>query len=254
MSATPPPKKHRPPPWEIVLLVSHHLDPKTLAVASCVCKSWCASMSSDNLWKPACASHFPCLSALQSTDPALPYRRIYSLGLAASRCRVRAPAKPRLSLDDLVFFVDVRSEELHIATVSKPGDEIEPDPNGLFRFELGADEQCLSAMEIMDDVRITWIVALRGWKAVFAMMECDGKANFIPGTEEWFSQELPSPGCCSSTAASGLLADLKLGFCSRTVTGGKIKLESVSVGILSMARWRYVSMDDGLRYLQNFLA
>lgn len=254
MSATPPPQNHPPPPWEVVLLVSHHLDPKTLAVASCVCKSWCASMSSDNLWKPVCASHFPSLSALQSTDPALPYYRIYALGFAASRCCPRSPAKPRLSLDNLVFVVDVRSEDLRITTVSKLGDEIAPNPNGLFRFELSTGEECLSTMEIMDHVRITWIVAIRGWKAVFTMMECDGKASFIPGAEGWFSQELPSPGCCSNAAASGLVADLKLGFCSRRATGGSIKVESVSVGILSMARWRYASMDDGLRYLQNFLA
>ncbi|KAL3715754.1 hypothetical protein ACJRO7_007493 [Eucalyptus globulus] len=248
MSAAPP------PPWEVVLLVSHLLDPRTLAVASCVCKSWRASMSSDNLWKPACASLFPSLSALQSTDPALPYHRIYALGLAASRCRARSPAKPRLSLDDLVFVVDVRSEDLPITTVSKPGDEIAPDPNGLFRFELGADEECSLAMEIMDPVRITWIVALRGWKAVFIMMECDGRASFIPGAEGWFSQELPLAGCCSSATASGLVADMKLGFCSRGVAGGKIRVESASVGILSMGSWRYASMEDGLRYLQNFLA
>ncbi|XP_030526019.2 probable F-box protein At5g04010 [Rhodamnia argentea] len=254
MSAGPPPQNHPPPPWEVVLLVSHHLDPKTLAVASCVCKSWCASMSSDNLWKPVCASHFPSLSALQSTHPALPYRRLYALGLAAARCRARAPAKPHLSLDDLTFVVDVWSQDLHITTMSKPGDEIAPDPNRLFRFELVADEERLSAMEIMDHVRITWIVALRGWKAVFTMMECEGKASFIPGAEGWFSQELPSPECCSSATASGLVADLKLGFGSRNVTGGRIKVERVSVGILSMSRWRYASMEDGLRYLQNFLA
>ncbi|KAF8027311.1 hypothetical protein BT93_E0271 [Corymbia citriodora subsp. variegata] len=254
MSAAPPPRNRRPPPWEVVLLVSHRLDPKTLAVASCVCRSWLASMSSDSLWKPACASLFPSLSFLQSTEPALPYRRIYALSLAAARCRARAPAKPRLSLDDLVFVVDVRSEDLRITTVSKPGDEVAPDPNGLFRFDLGANEECSSAMEIMDHIRITWIVALRGWKAVFTMMECDGKASFIPGAEEWLSQELPSLGCCSSATASGLVADLKLGFSSNGVTGERIKVESVSVGILSVTSWRYASMDDGLRYLQNFLA
>lgn len=252
--STAPPRRNHPPPWEVVLLVAPHLDPKTLAVASCVCKSWCASMSSDNLWKPACTSRFPSLSAIQSTDPALPYRRIYALGLAASRCRARPPAKPQLSLDDLVFVVNVRCKDLHITTVSKPGDVIVPDANGLFKFELVGHAECMSAMEIMDHLRITWIVALRGWKAVFTMMECEGKASFIPGAEGWFSQELPSPGCCSSIAASGLVADLKFGFSSGRVTGGRIKVESVSVGILSMARWRYVSMDDGLRYLQNFLA
>lgn len=37
------------PPWEVLALVAHHLDPRTLAIASYVCEPWTISMSSDLL-------------------------------------------------------------------------------------------------------------------------------------------------------------------------------------------------------------
>ena len=58
------------------------------------------------------------------------------------------------------------------------------------------------------------------------------------------------PGCCSGRAGSGLLADLRLGFCGADGgRGGK-----VGVGVLSVVSWRYVTVDDSLRYLQHFLS
>ena len=87
------------------------------------------------------------------------------------------------------------------------------------------------------------------------MMDCEGKVSLSPGSEGWFSEELPSTGCCTSAAAaSGMVADLKMKFCSRREGGGgKVKARKVSVGILSIVNWRYVTVDDGLRYLQHFL-
>lgn len=77
------------------------------------------------------------------------------------------------------------------------------------------------------------------------MMDCEGKVSFSPVAEGWFSEELPSPGCCSSTeVASGMVADVKLGFCGRRseIGGGgrKVRAEKVSVGILRIVNWRYV--------------
>jgi len=34
---------------------------------------------------------------------------------------------------------------------------------------------------------------------------------------------------------------------------GGVRVEEVSVGILRVVDWRYVSVEDGLRYLQHFL-
>lgn len=108
--------------------------------------------------------------------------------------------------------------------------------------------------ETLEEVKITWNVVLRGWQGVFTMIDCEEKMNLRAGSGGWFSDSLPSTGCCSSEmAASGIVADLKLGFCRMRESDGKIRVDKVSVGILSVVNWRYVSVDDGLRYLQHFL-
>ncbi|XP_008240746.1 PREDICTED: probable F-box protein At5g04010 [Prunus mume] len=240
-------------PWEVLDLVCHHLDPKSLAVASCVCKSWLISMSSDHLWKPICTSNFPSLSTLKITNPTVPYRRLYVIGCSAAKCRRQTPPKPRLLLDNLIFTINIfhhdNSSSNSLCTLAKPGNELTLDPNGIFKFDIDVDNHdAFEALEDEEAVRVTWNVVLEGWRGVFGMMEnCKGKG----GVEGWFSEELPSPRCCcglSAVACSGIVADLKLGFCD-----GRRKVKKVSVGILSVVNWRYVSVDDALRYLQHFL-
>ncbi|EPS60514.1 hypothetical protein M569_14290, partial [Genlisea aurea] len=96
-----------PPPWEVVNLVAHYMDPITLASASCVCKSWSICISSDHLWHPICSADFPSLSTLH---PSIPYRKLYSLGRAAANRLRRKPPGPRLSLRNLSFSFDVRRD------------------------------------------------------------------------------------------------------------------------------------------------
>lgn len=243
------------PPWEVIVLVAHRLDARGLAVASCACKSWSISMSSDHLWKPICDTHFPSISNLHFiANFSVPYRRLYAIGHAASKRRVQTPGKPRLSLDSLVFTINILTKNSRVVTLAKPCEELLVDPNGVFKFDIDVNAECSFAG--LEDVKITWNVVLRGWRGVFTMMDCEGKVSLSPGSEGWFSEELPSPGCCSSAAAvSGMVADLKMGFCrKRERGGGKVKgSKQVSVGILSIVNWRYVTVDDGLRYLQHFL-
>ncbi|KAB2631201.1 F-box protein [Pyrus ussuriensis x Pyrus communis] len=193
-------------PWEVLDLVSHHLDPKSLAISSCVCKSWFISLSCDHNWQPISA---------------------------AKRC-LQTPWKPRLSLDSLIFIVNVfNPNSLSIVLfLEKFESELVIDPNEIFKFDM-------MLVKIMDlergRIRIQW--------QVFGMMDCEGKEM-----EGWFSEELPSPvGCCSSVVGRGIVADLKLGLCD-----GR-RVNKVSVGMLSVADRRYVSVDDALRYLQHFL-
>lgn len=94
--------------------------------------------------------------------------------------------------------------------------------------------------------KVTWNVLLKGFEAVFTMMDCEGKGSFVSGSDGWFSEELPSPGCCTSGVTSGLVAELRLGLRERVV-------EKVSLGVLSIVSWRYVCLDDAFRYLQHFL-
>lgn len=250
-----------PPPCEVLVLISHRLDPKTLATACCVCKSWSISMSSDHLWKPICTTHFPSLSNLQlitTTKPTVSYHRLYAIAYASSKRRLKTPSKPHLSLQDLIFAVNISTNKTNstsnvVTALEIPGNELEVDQNGVFKFDIKVnyDERRYSTRE---EVKICWNVVLKGWKGVFTMMDCEGKVSFSAGEEGWFSEELPSPGCCSSAVASGIVADLKVGFCSRRESSyGKVRIERVSLGILSLVSWRYVSVDDGLRYLQHFL-
>lgn len=258
-----------PPPWEALSLVAPHLDPKSLATASCVCKSWLLSLSSDSLWLPLLSAHFPPLSSLPLST--LSSRRLYSLGRAAASRRLCPPPKPRISLHGLAFALDVRFRRRSVASaVVNPVDILgtgNPNSNGVFRFRVefpkregegnnkwsSFSSSAANSDDDADEVRVSWLVATGGWEAVFGMMECEGKGRFVGEREAWFSKELPSPGCCSSAAAaSGLVAELRLGL-GGGGEGEVVGVEEVWVGVLNVLSWRYVSTEDALRYLQHFL-
>lgn len=131
-----------------------------------------------------------------------------------------------------------------------PGGRLNLDKNGVFRFDIDVEGGGDVAFDELDSLRITWNVVLEGFKGVFTMMDCWGKGSFILGLEGWFSKELPSARCCSGGAASGLVADLRLGL---RESGGRVVVEKMGVGVLSIVSWRYVCLDDALRYLQHFL-
>ncbi|XAR69904.1 hypothetical protein NMG60_11001669 [Bertholletia excelsa] len=233
-----------PPPWEVLLQVAYHLDPKTLATASCVCKSWLACMSSDHLWQPLCSAHFPSLSHL-SAAAAVPHRHLYALGHASAARRLRKALKPRLSLHHLLFSIQIENIDVshHVFAMLRPVSDLDIDSGGAFRFDITVEDENFEGFNVKGRLRVTWNVVLKGFKGVFVMMELEG----------WFSEELPSPECCSVGAASGLVADLRLGLGGSSYDGEKTVVEKVGVGVLSIVSWRYASVDDVLRYLQHFL-
>ncbi|KAA8521840.1 hypothetical protein F0562_012538 [Nyssa sinensis] len=220
------------PPWEVMVLVANHLEPKALAMAACVCKSWFTSMSSDHLWKPFCSTRFPSLSRLQATDPAVSYRRLYSLGYSSAKRRLREPLKPRLSLENLTFAIDVHGGDSCIVTIVKPGGELDIDPNAVFRFDIDVHCENLVVFDVLDNLKLTWNVVLNGFKGVFTVMESKGKGSFVPETKGWFSEELPSPGCCSSMGTSGLVADVSIGL--RGSSSGKKMVEKITNLLVSI--------------------
>lgn len=236
-----------------MVLVANHLDDaKTLALAACVCKSWCICMSSDHLWKPICAAIYPSLSNLRTADATLSYHKLYTLGYLSDkrRLQIQKPIKPRLSLGNLIFAIDIYNNKSCLLTIVKSGAELGVDNRCVFRFDLEINDDKLLGIDVVDNLRITWNVVLDGFKSVFSMMDCRGKGNFVLGLEGWFSKELPSSGCCTSSEASGLVAELRLGV---KENGGKIMVEKMSVGVLSIVSWRYIWIDDALRYLEHFL-
>ncbi|CAH9079208.1 unnamed protein product [Cuscuta europaea] len=249
------------PEWEVIVLVSNHLCPKTLSLAACVSKLWHLCMSSDHLWQPILASTYPSLSSLRLADPAVPYRRLYALGHASDKRRVQnqQPQPPVISLSDVIFSVTVFHRDSPLLSLVKPGRELGMHENGVFLFDLEptGDERRLALVggnRLPHDVRVTWEAVLEGYTCKFTMLECGGeKRSFVSGMEAWYSEELPSPGCCpcSKGTVSGLVADLRLGW--KKESCGRVLVEKISLGVMSVAEWRYVQVVDVLRYLQHFL-
>ncbi|XP_019708830.3 probable F-box protein At5g04010 [Elaeis guineensis] len=262
VSSTPPPSKKPsampPPPWEVLLLVGQLLDPKTLATASCVSKSWSSAMSSDHLWKPICLSHYPSSLLLITTNPSLSARRLFALLRASSyRHRRRNPSIPRISLRNLIFAIDVFQRDVPVLSLARTGEELlRSDHGGVFRFEAAGDDGSDGSLEMGEVVKIGWTVVMKGWRGAFTMMDRVGKGRAVGETGLWFSEELPSPGCCSASMGGGLEAELGLEFSDDGVgdeEGRRRRVGRMSLGLMSMADWRYVGVDDGLLYLQHFL-
>ena len=162
--------------------MAQYLDPKSLATASCVSKSWLESFSSEDIWRPICSAHYPSVDNLKHVDPAVSRHRLNGIASpAASKLQLQKSIKPHLPLKDLLFVINARTgESSTLFTLSKPCDELQVDPNGIFRFAVDIDLES-SLKEAIREIKVTWNVVLRGWKAVFNMMEsCSGKASFVP--------------------------------------------------------------------------
>ncbi|KAK9056431.1 hypothetical protein SSX86_023792 [Deinandra increscens subsp. villosa] len=269
MSTSTPPPPAPPPapeiPWKVLDLLATYLDPKTLATASCVSKPWFSLMSSDHLWQPLSTTHFPSLSHLRSAAiPYLPYHRLFNLGSTSAKRRQPPPSKPRITLQNLLFVITLNTTSSSPpVTITKPGTALSVDPESLFRFDFDVGDQekwqekweeKWLKVEVLEDTKVTWHVVLGGFEGVFTMMDCKGKGGVFSGGDGWFSAELPAAGCCGGP--SGMVAEMRLGMREEEDGGGggrRMVVGSVSVGVLSVVSWRYVSVDDGLRYLQHFL-
>ncbi|CAA0842047.1 Probable F-box protein [Striga hermonthica] len=240
------------PPWEVLHLFADRLDPKSLAAAASVSRSWSAAMSADHLWGPLCRASCPSLCCLHTTA-AVPYSRIYSLGVAAGERLRQSPPDPRISVGDLTFSVDavLSNGGDRVAAVVVPAAEARPSACDVFEFEMDVGGGGAADFAAEDRLRITWNVVFGGFKSVFTAMECGGKGSFVVG-QGWFSKELPAAGGgVVGGEGSGLVAELRLGL--REVGGGRMAVEKITVGIMSAMSWRFVRVDDALRYLEYFL-
>ncbi|KAG5609481.1 hypothetical protein H5410_020762 [Solanum commersonii] len=202
----------QPPPWQVVVLVATHLDPKTLAISSCVCKTWLISMSLDQIWQPLCCSHYPSLSTLHNFNNNNNNNNTDDDDSSVSYRRYSPSVRGR-----------VTSMETAIKTLH--GNQLSFDKKGVFRFDIDVEQyrrrisgsvtniknEDMGSFDTLGDVRIMWDVILEGYNGVFNVMNCKGKGKFVLGLEGWFSEELPPPGCCSIETVSGLVADLRLG-------------------------------------------
>ncbi|XP_010543510.1 PREDICTED: probable F-box protein At5g04010 [Tarenaya hassleriana] len=245
------------PAWEVLSLAADHMDGETLAMASCVSKTWRLCFSSENLWRSLFVTHHPSLysamtkmtTSSSSSSPEISYRRLcYAAESAAKRRRsVRQPAKPKITLSDLTFIVHVRNSDMNL-TMEKHGKDIAVPSDGLFRFNIDVTNLHGSNLFAgdMKEARVTWHVVYREWESVFTMT--DGIRSLEK--EKWFTDELPPPEFSIFSRGSGLAADVAL-----EITGGNqsVKVEKMVLGIMNTVDLRYLNLDDGLRYLERFL-
>lgn len=267
-------------PWEVVPLMCEHFDPKTLSIASCVSKSWNRLSSSEFFWKRLCHRHYPSLTKLiarsnngvvdddhpeaaaAAPTAAFSYRSLYVKAFSASKRTTPVPSKPRLSLNDLVFAIDLHSVDgrsglVTPSSVIKPCSELKVDRDGLFRFDVvvGRGEEDVESLKNKagDGVKATWNVVNKGWK-IFTMIHAASKqTNSGEGLEEVFTNQLPATSSCfSAVESSGIMAEFRLKFGGDQIKNGKARLEKITLGLMNTHSWRYVSVDDGLRYLQDF--
>ncbi|EOA22842.1 hypothetical protein CARUB_v10003566mg [Capsella rubella] len=235
-----------PPSWAILCLVGPYMEPETLATASCVSTTWSKCFSSEHLWKSLLATRhsafFKVVTTKEEAKPAwLSYKRLTSEAESASkRRRNNQPAKPRISLSDLLFIVHVSAGSTE-AVVVKQGKDLAFGSNERFKIEADVSDSGLTAD--MKDVRMSWSVALRNYERIFLISDTVVKS--LDSKIGWFTDELPATRnrYCDG---SNLVGDVKPSFKEEV-------LDKVVFGMADSRNWKSLFVDDVLRYLQCFL-
>ncbi|EEC71652.1 hypothetical protein OsI_04095 [Oryza sativa Indica Group] len=247
------------PPWLVLRLVGPFLDAESLAAASCVSTACREAFTAEDLWSKLLRSQYPSALGLlpmqgngddASGRSSSPYRRLFALFRSAS-ARRRALPPPRLALDDVTFAIDIfaASGENTLSFVVAARDAIAKTGRFQFEVDLTGRNAAVGRGEFWS---VRW-TALRAGLIGFAplaveMMDAKApaaraRALFGGATgETWAKGCLPAPGCGGATVEAEVVFE---------VSGEERLLEKVRFGV--MAQCRYVSIDDGLRYLQHFL-
>lgn len=259
--ATTMPAPSQAPPWEGLALVAPFLDAASLAAASCVSTSWHAAFAADNLWERLCLSHYPSALGLlplpDNDDNAghrhpSPHRRLFALFHSASARRRALPA-PRLALADVTFAIDLFFTAGGVNTISfavSASDAGVKNAAGVFQF--GVDLRDRNAVVGPGEYwSARWTAVRTGLgvaPAAVVMMDAKvpaARAGALGGGgrgEAWAAERLPAPGCGGAKMEAEVVVE---------VTGEERLVEKVRFGV--MLECRYVSIDEGLRYLQHFL-
>ncbi|KAF5191213.1 hypothetical protein FRX31_019201 [Thalictrum thalictroides] len=124
------------------------------------------------------------------------------------------PSVPIITMDDLYFTFDVFDATTQIFSITKYAGDLRHDVNSLFRFDFDVGSSDFMRFGMCDELRVRWNVVLKEWKGVFIVMDCKGKGTLVScSSEKWFSEELPSAGCCLASEPTGVVAELGFGLC-----------------------------------------
>lgn len=102
---------------EVLRAVFPFLDEKDLVCCMEVCKQWREVAKDDYFWKCFCARRWP--SICKRPNPTITYYRLYQTFYKRRKRRQLLP--PRLSFDDLEFFIDIWSDDRLIFSEVVPG-------------------------------------------------------------------------------------------------------------------------------------
>ncbi|XP_043707513.1 F-box protein At5g39250-like [Telopea speciosissima] len=129
---------------EALKVVFPLLDGKDLASCMCVCKQWRDFARDDYFWKCLCAKRWPSICK-RPTPPPLSYHKLFQMSYKHHHQKTLLP--PRLSFDDLEFYVDIWAEERIIFSEMVPGSvlrggmkDLPPGICEMLRFHLEGPE------------------------------------------------------------------------------------------------------------------
>lgn len=129
---------------EILKVVFPLLEGRDLATCMLVCKQWREIAQDDYLWKCLCAKRWPSICK-QSSPPTLSYHKLFKTFYKRPQSRSLLP--PRLSFNDLEFYIDIWTEEKLMFSEVVPGPVLQrgtwTPPTGIsdvLRFHLASPD------------------------------------------------------------------------------------------------------------------
>ncbi|KAG5377421.1 hypothetical protein IGI04_042017 [Brassica rapa subsp. trilocularis] len=228
-----------PPSWEVLNAISYHMDPETLAVASCVSTTWLKCFSSENLWKSIMTARSsqrscPYEIALEHTEGGIvSYKRLVSAVERDAKRRRKGQLEEavKISLSDLSFIIHV-STKTKKASVYKKGKDLVFDPNDKFQIEVDVSKAGITAGK--DEVRVTWQIMYK--EKFFTVADTVRSLDTKYG---WFVDKLEYKD------NRKLVGDVKTSFKEDV-------LEKIGFAIVDSDGWGSLLVDGFLRYLQRF--
>ncbi|MED6107595.1 hypothetical protein PIB30_095145 [Stylosanthes scabra] len=129
---------------EVLKAVFPLLDGVDLASCMAVSKQWRDIASDDYLWKCLCSKRWPSMCK-RPNPPSVTYYKLYQTFCRRQHRRTLLP--PRISFDDLEFFIDIWAETTLLFSEVVPGSVLQPGfkipPSGvcdLLKFHLEGSE------------------------------------------------------------------------------------------------------------------
>lgn len=247
----------------MLLQVLGRLNGRGLATAASVSRLWSQAANQEELWRDLCLAKWPSLDSqtgVSVVNEAGSYRQLYALRYQAQRGCL-GHVKPWLSMDDLIFLVDVTAtaaeaaEEVVFSFIRR-GSELCPvfvcDEMFKFSAVLREEEQGKAAVVGLGELKglkVSWAVMVKGSQRVFQVMDSKNAGQVMMGNASInFCECLPDhPGC--APGFSQHVAEVDLRFCKRE--DGNLVTAEVCLGIMNTLTWRYFSKDEALRYLQH---